>query len=350
MTVRLLSLGTATPPQTMTQSEALRALGYTSAKAARIFRETGIERRHAWVPVDQMLKMSWQEMTVAYRQGAVALSVEAMRDALDTWPITDIRGLTFCSVSGYTCPALSYEIAGRLGMREDLIHTNILGAGCQSAIPGLERAVDQVSRHGGKAAVINAEICSATYFPASEDDSENLVSNAIFSDAASCAIIGQSDDCRYPEIVDFESGFRYEYVDLLGYKWQDGRLKVVLSPEVPRVMPALVAQTVERLLLRNHVAREQVGAWILHPGGKRVLLGMEEALGLERHQTEPAWQVMRDHGNCSSATVAMIGKYFGPTKRAPAGGYGVACTMGAGGAVTAALLKWDQRMDDRGSD
>lgn len=337
MATRILSLGRAVPLKRITQDDALAVFGYSSPKARRIFRESAVATRHHWVPADQLTKLSWQEQTEQYHAGAVALSVQSIDEALCGYRRSDVRSLTFCSVTGYTCPSLSYEIAGKLGLREDVVHSNLLGQGCEAAVPGLERAVDTVRGRGGLAVTVATEICSATYFPSPEEDWERLVANAIFADASAAAVVGESDDLRYPEVIGFESCFKPEYLDLLGYAWEEGRLKVVLSPEVPRIVPPLIRATVDRLLDRYNVSREQIGTWIIHPGGKHVLQQIERVLGLSRQHTQHSWDIMRDFGNCSSATIGLIAKR---AHRDATPGYGVLCSMGAGTAIGTALLKW----------
>lgn len=337
MAVRVLSLGRAVPLMRISQDDALAVFGYTSPKAKRIFRESAVITRHHWVPADKLTHLSWQEQTEQYHAGAVALSVQAVDKALCGYRLADVRSLTFCSVTGYTCPSLSYEIAGKLGLPEDIVHGDLIGMGCQGGLPGLERAYDSVRGRSGLAVMVATEICSATYFPAPEDDWENLVANAIFADGSAAAVVGESDDLRYPEVIGFGNCFKAEYLDLLGYKWQDGRLKVVLSPDVPRVVPGLMKQTIERLLERHGVGIEEVGTWVIHPGGKQVLMEIERTMGLSRHHTRHSWDILRDYGNCSSATIGMIAQR---AHREATPGYGVVCTMGAGTAVAAALLKW----------
>ena len=129
MNPKIISLGYAVPQQRITQAEALEALGYKSPLTRRIFESTGIEKRHAWVDPRRLNAMSWQELTEQYEKGALTLSIESAYAALDGRGVEEIGQLTFVSVTGYTCPSLSYAIAGALGMRSDLVHSNLLGQG-----------------------------------------------------------------------------------------------------------------------------------------------------------------------------------------------------------------------------
>ena len=117
--------------------------------------------------------------------------------------------------------------------------------GCEGGRPTLERPVEYVRCHPEKLALaVSTEICSANWFPASEQDPEYVVSSAIFADASSCALVGYSDNSAYPEVLDFESCLDPDNVDLLGYQWLEGRLKVVLSVSVPEILPPLIRDAI----------------------------------------------------------------------------------------------------------
>ena len=341
MNPKILSLGFAVPQYSATQSEVMGYFGFKSPMTRRIFEATGIERRYGYVdPTIYKRDPSWQELTEWYKKGAVELGALAARDALDGYSMEDISLITFSSVSGYVCPAPSYAIAAELGLRSNVVHTNILGQGCQSACPSLERAYDHVKSKGGLALSVTAEICSATWFPTrNERDLEYIVSASIFADGASAAVVGYDDNPRHPEIIDFESFYDPEYLDLLGYAWVDGRLKVVLSMDVPKVVPPLIRQTVDVILKRNSLSKRDISHWMIHPGGRTVLENVEKELELSREQTHWSWEVMRRFGNMSSSTLGCIAKHV--QQHDNPSGWGVAATMGAGTAVNACLVKWE---------
>jgi alkylresorcinol/alkylpyrone synthase len=45
---------------------------------------------------------------------------------------------------------------------------------------------------------------------------------------------------------------------------------------------------------------------VLHPGGRKILASLAEALAIERPQMQPSWDVLREHGNVSSAAVLFV--------------------------------------------
>jgi predicted naringenin-chalcone synthase len=331
---KLISIGYALPSNSFTQSELFEVLGYRSPTVRRIFENSGIERRYLWTnPIGK----SWQELTEEYQKAAVELSKRAITECLDGRKVNSIGCLIFTSCTGYTCPGISHHLAREMDMPDNLIHTNLLGMGCEASSPALSRAVDYFLVHQQPAMIVSAEACSCAYFPAPEKDLENTVVNCLFGDAAAAMLIGYDADPNHPVIVDVQSYFDADYMDYLGFKWVDGRLKCVLDKNVPKASGQLVKTAVQRMLRKHDLTLEDIDHWAVHPGGLRVLEEVQKSLGLNDKDLRLSYEVLRDIGNVSSATVIVMGKELakiGP----PAWGVGV--TMGAGFEVGVCLLRW----------
>ena len=333
---RIISIGYAFPDKYYTQSELFEMLGYKSPQVKRIFENSGIKGRYLWTnPVGK----SWQELTEEYEKAAIALSKKAVLNCMDGRSLSDIGCLIFSSCTGYTCPGVSHHLAKELDMPDDLIHTNLLGMGCEASSPALCRAIDYVETHEKMALLVSCEPCSCAYFPAPESDLENTVTNCIFGDAAAAMLIGYDHNPHHPEIIDIQSYFNKEYMDYLGFKWVDGRLKCVLHKDVPKVSGMLVREAVYRLLGKNNLAVSDIDHWAVHPGGLRVLEEIQKALPVLPWKLKASYDVLRDIGNVSSATVIIMGKELNHVEP-PAWGLGV--TLGAGFEVGAVLLRWKE--------
>ena len=305
MQAKILSLGYGLPDKSYTQREMYEMMGYRSLRTWRIFENSGISRRYLWTnPVGK----SWQELTREYQKASVELSRRAILGCLDGRSFDDIGCLIFSSCTGYTCPGISHRLARDLNMPDNLIHTNLLGMGCEASSPALSRAADYVNTHGKMALLVSCEPCSCAYFPAPEPDLENTVSNCLFGDAAAAMLVGYDDNPYHPEIVDIQSYFDQQYIDYLGFKWIDGRLKCVLNKNVPRVSGIVVSNAVHRLLRDHDLTLDDIDHWAVHPGGIRVLEEIQKALPLSREKLSASYEVLHDIGNVSSATVIIMGK------------------------------------------
>jgi alkylresorcinol/alkylpyrone synthase len=91
------------------------------------------------------------------------------------------------------------------------------------------------------------------------------------------------------------------------------------------------------VLARAGVPRTQVKGWVMHPGGRDVLLALRERLGLSEHDLRWSTAVLREFGNLSSASIFFVlQSALGDS--APAG-YWWMSSFGAGFSCHGALLE-----------
>ena len=75
------------------------------------------------------------------------------------------------------------------------------------------------------------------------------------------------------------------------------------------------------------------------PGGRRIVEVVGEVLGLPEAALAPSYDVLRDVGNCSSATVLLVLERLAQTVDVPVGGTVVAMAFGPGLTLYTALLR-----------
>jgi alkylresorcinol/alkylpyrone synthase len=63
---------------------------------------------------------------------------------------------------------------------------------------------------------------------------------------------------------------------------------------------------VEALLARHGLVSEDVRGWAVHPDGRKIVDVVGEVLDLPQEQLQASYDVLRDVGNCSSATVLLV--------------------------------------------
>ena len=83
-------------------------------------------------------------------------------------------------------------------------------------------------------------------------------------------------------------------------------LRNILRPEVPQIAGGEVAKLLGATLAAAEVKREQITGWILHTGGRDVLLALRKELGLSEADVRHSTAVLREFGNISSPTVYFV--------------------------------------------
>ena len=101
-----------------------------------------------------------------------------------------------------------------------------------------------------------------------------------------------------------------------------------------------LAHDVDAFLREMDMTRADIGSWILHTGGPKVLEAMASALGLAREALDSSWEILRRTGNLSSASVLLVLEEVMLRRRPPTGTYSLLAAMGPGFCSELVLLKW----------
>ncbi len=342
---KIISIGFAVPEISYTQEEVFRALGYPK-RFWRVFKESGIEKRHLWIPPNEAKETRWQRQQEIYRVGAVKLSLQAINECLDGRSAGDIACVIYGSCTGFAPgPTVAHYLAQELGLQPSTYYTNIIGQGCESGFPGLRRAYDFAVATGKKALVVNCELSTCTYYPESADRPdpwnhyELLRSNALFADAASCALVGLDKNPRHPFIIDMETHTNTDFINDLGYTWRDGRLRVMLSRRVPELAPQVVKPAVDAVLQRQGLSVADINWWVIHAAGNTVLDNIRDALGIAEEKVTLSRGTLREFGNTSSTSVGITGKRLMGENIQP-GDYAAVLSVGPGMTGGISLLRW----------
>jgi alkylresorcinol/alkylpyrone synthase len=162
-----------------------------------------------------------------------------------------------------------------------------------------------------------------------------LISACLFGDGAGAAVI--ANEPASIEWLDCDSLIDPTTRNLLRFEQKEGRLRNILTPQVPRLAAKYAERVLTRALDRHGLIRSRIATWIWHAGGREVLTAVREQLGL--HESDMAWSagVLKDLGNVSSSFVFHV-LDRAIRGRAP-GGYWWLSSFGAGFSCHGALLK-----------
>ena len=346
MKPKILSLGYSVPKFSYGQREIFQALNYPR-HFWRIFEQSDIDNRYFCMPIESIMGADFQLQQDIYRKVAVALSCEAINQCLDGRNIENITRLTYGTCTGlFPGPSASHYIAKNLGMLPWVYHSNIVGQGCESGFPNLKIAADYVQSSEGKMAlVVNCELCDLTYYPEptkwpdEADDYSLLRANALFGDAAVACLVGYDDDWRHPTILDTETYTDYAYLNDLGYRWENGRLRAVISKRVPVLAAGLVYNAVTSLLHRINLDKGDIKWWVVHAAGNSVLDNIRISLGLSEEQVRLSRETLRNFGNTSSTSVGISGKRL-MSENISRGDFAIMVSIGPGMTGGATLLQF----------
>jgi len=356
MNVILSALATANPQRYATQEEIyafLVAHFQMQPQEKELYRqlllEGPIRGRHIAVDADEEICLQDADRLIArFATHSRRIAAEAAWTALDRAGLepADIDGLIVNTCTGYLCPGLSSYLLEDLRLPTFTSVLDLMGMGCGGAIPNVETACRMI-QSGAKKAVLclSVEICSATFFLGPDPDL--VVSNSIFADGASAALVhaAGASDLQPPasgllRFLDFESATLPKYREQLRYTSQGGRLRNVLTRNVPIIGAKAVAQVVRRLLDRHGLAQEAIDWWVVHPGGTQVLNAVQRQIGLAPEKLRFSYEVFRNYGNMSSPSVMFVLDRILREARPKSGDTGLLLSFGAGFTAFAALVEF----------
>ncbi len=310
----IAGLGTALPPSSGQNElwDGYFAQHYTGAKRAlakRIFDNSGVRTRQAAVSplLEDVSDWSTERRMRRYQVEAVPLGKEAVGRALtDAGIRADELGLfAVCSCTGYATPGLDILLARDLGMSPNVQRLFVGHMGCYAALPGLGSAADFVVARGKPALLLCAELTSLHLQPPGvRTDLQQIVSHALFSDAAA-AVVLTADSPGY-EIIEVTAVTDTTTADHMTWEVTDLGFRMGLSPRVPAVLELHVRKLVDDLLGRHGLSIGDIDGWAIHPGGPKILDVVQEQLGLDDGALDASRGVLSTYGNCSSPTVLLV--------------------------------------------
>ncbi len=311
-----------------------------SRVAAHAWLASGVTTRHGVVDptIEDVSQWSTAQRMERYVTEALPLGKESVSAALDSAGIqaNDVDFFAVVSCTGYATPGLDIMLARDLGMPDSLQRLMIGHMGCYAALPGLAAVSDAANLRGLTGVLLCEELVSLHLQPA-VDDTEQILSHSLFSDAAVALV------CRPGapglRLVDVASVTDTSHAEKMSWDITDLGFRMGLSSRVPDVLAGQVEGLVDRLLATHDLRRDDVRGWAVHPGGPRILDVVENRLGLRPDALESSRRVLRDYGNCSSATVLIVLDEIMRRAPLPDGEYVVAMAFGPGLTLYAALLR-----------
>ena len=152
-----------------------------------------------------------------------------------------------------------------------------------------------------------AELTSLHLQPAgARTDLQQIVSHALFSDAAAAVVLMPGDAGRGYAVREVAAVTDTTTADHMTWEVTDLGFRMGLSPRVPAVLALHVRAMVDDLLARHGLTVADVDGWAVHPGGPKILNVVQERLGLDDEALAASRAVLSAYGNCSSPTVLLV--------------------------------------------
>lgn len=358
--MQILSVASAFPEQYYTQQQIAAALkaewGDTLPSIAvmeRLHTRVGVDGRYLAVPIDRYPDIRtfgqsndiWIE--IAQQLGKKSI-VCAMKKA--GLPLDSIGAIITVSVTGIASPSLEAHLLNCIPeLPAHVRRTPIFGLGCVAGAAGLTQAADYVRAYPDRVAVLlSVELCSLTW-QRGDLSMANLIASGLFGDGAAAVVVagenvtrGTQNSLQHigPRILATQSSFYRDTQETMGWDVSEKGFTLVLSPNVPDVIRQYLPGDVDRFLAENKLTRKDIGSFVFHTGGPKVLQAMIDALDLPDGACDASWDSLRKVGNLSSTSVLLVLQDVMENRRPAPGTKGLIAAMGPAFCSELLLVEW----------
>lgn len=317
----IAGLGTIAPPRRYTQREcwdAFRQAPLTARLKPRsrailekvLCANNGIDTRHfALEKISDVFETTPDALQARFAKHAPMLAAQAAKRALKdaSCRAEELDAILISTCTGYLCPGLTSYVSEQLGLRQNVFTLDLVGQGCGAALPNLRTAEALLAANRAeKVLSICVEICSAAFFL--DDDPGVLISACLFGDGAGAVILSNkpNKNLRRVEWKFGSSNLAPENRETLRFCHKNGMLRNILLPQVPKIAGEAAEKLFSETLATAKIKREKISGWILHTGGRDVILSLRDNLKLSDTDVRHSASVLRDFGNVSSPTVFFV--------------------------------------------
>lgn len=362
----LESIGTANPPYKSAQSEIASFMSEIEglstpikSRITEIYAKSGIEYRYSclrdygsqpeefhFYPQNWSLKPAPTTgvRNQYYQHSALEIAQQAAIEAIEqcSRQAAEITHLIIVSCTGFCAPGLDVHLIKRLNLSPTIDRTLIGFMGCSAAFNGfkLAHSICQ-SKPGALVLLVCVELCSLHFQP--EDSMKSVVINALFADGAAAALISSSTPEEAQGKLAYSDGCSTiveNTLDLISWTISDTGFVMGLSSNVPKIITKHLPDYLKVFLERHKIEPEALDFWAIHPGGRQIVDQIQADLGLSLDLVGDTYEVLRQYGNMSSATILFVLKRL-LLKHQTGLGYfkGIALAFGPGLSIEGCLFE-----------
>jgi predicted naringenin-chalcone synthase len=246
-------------------------------------------------------RMQW------YHNHAADLSVKTIQDCIaEKIPAKDITHLITVSCTGMSAPGLDLQIMEAMNLPSHIFRTSVNFMGCYAAVHAL-RMADAICNSSALAnvVVVCTELCTLHF--QTENSIDNITSTLLFADGCSAVLVQQNDTpLKGLTLKNFFSDVAFKGKNDMSWIISSKGFLMTLSGYVPELILEDFDELFAKSLASALLSKQDITHWCIHPGGKKILEAIEKSISLPKESLKYSYDVLRDYGNMSSATILFV--------------------------------------------
>ncbi len=316
-TPQICSLSTAVPSNELKQSavadhvtDIFSSRFSDFSKLRQVFENCGIVKRNSARPIEWYLQPhNWTDRTGVYLEIATELFIAAAQKAMRQAGITgeEIGTVVTVSSTGIATPSLEARAAAALGFSPDIARVPVFGLGCAGGVTGLSLAARLAKAQPEKhVLLVVVELCTLAV-RLDQVTKANIVALALFGDGAAAAVIKAGEaDKGLASIEDAVEHSWPDTLDIMGWSVDPDGFGVIFDRSIPSFAAEQLAPALDHICNHYGVDQREIGRFICHPGGAKVIEAIESALRLQTGTLDHERAVLSQYGNMSAPTALFV--------------------------------------------
>lgn len=333
---RISGLAVTEPDAAVSQPEVLALLGLEGDEfAERVFGRAAVQTRSLGLTAAR-LASTLQGRTATTEDQLFAYAVDAVQQlGVDPAQVGTVLTASLYSLGG---PTLAHRLVEHFEMDPATDKYHVVGVGCASAVPLVRLVTQSLEHHPGKQAlIVAAESMSGLMMRATNGDHRaKTVGAAIFGDG--CGALVLEHGSTGPAVLASKVHQIAGTLGVVRMECSDEDSYLHLDRDLPDIAAAGLAELVDEFLASQGLTRLDIDHWIVHPGGRRILDCVRDALTLSHEALEISYDVLGGRGNVGTPSIFYVLEATLRRRRPSPGQRGLMVTVGPGVTVGLMLL------------
>ena len=321
---KIVSIGTAVPRYAHKQEDIMRfMLDATNPDEKNkkllpiLYKRSGISTRYSVFPDFSLSRGNWhffgnnctvpslEQRMKLFNEEVVTLSEQSILDCLQNTNLQEITHLITVTCTGLSAPGLDILLAEKLGLAPDIIRTSVNFMGCYAALHALKIANAFCKADASaKVLIVCTELCTLHFQKSGDVDA--ILSSTLFADgSAACLVVGD-EQAKGLGIQQFFSKIALAGQPDMSWQLSSNGFLMTLTNHVPKLIKEEIGSLLDCALVQLNLSTNDVTNWAIHPGGKNILEAVETSLSLNSTDLAASYEVLRNYGNMSSATILFV--------------------------------------------
>jgi predicted naringenin-chalcone synthase len=251
--------------------------------------------------------------------------------------------LIHVSCTGYIAPSGAQKIVSLKNWGDQTTVTHAYHMGCYAAIPAIRIAEGFLSQYPDKeiADIVHTEICSLHTNP-SNHNPDQLVSQSLFADGFIKYSIKKRESKPHIKSLGVLEEIIPNSIKSMTWNVVQWGSSIMLGKEVPILIARALPLFLQKLAKKGNVTFSQLtekAIFAVHPGGPKILLHIQDMLKLKDDQMRFSFDILKNYGNMSSATLPHIWSAILNDGAIPSGSLIVSLAFGPGLSITGAIME-----------